>query len=160
VRSFWRVLLIGGLIIASGYGLVATHLDPAFEKDDWRGAASYIAREEGPGDVILLYTTHVKFPFGYYYQGHAPQKPISLNLENFPIEPLTEGYSRAWVVYPYTRRPTHYPMQPLMPDGYWADDPMRNPLLAQWFEAHSDNFVDYQHFGGIQVWLVDLDTTS
>lgn len=155
-RSAWRVLLMGGLVTASGYGLVATHLDPAFKKDDWRGTASYIMQNEQPGDVVLLYTTHIKFAFGYYYQGNAPQKPISLNLEDFPIEPLTEGHRRVWVVYPYTRRPTHYPMQPLMPDGYWDDDPARNPLLVEWLRARASNVLDYRHFRGIEVWLVDL----
>lgn len=158
-RPSWRVLLIGGLVAASGYGLVASRLDPAFKKDNWHGAASYIAQSEQPGDVILLYTTHIKFAFSYYYQGNAPQKPISLNLDNFPIEPLTESHRRAWVVYPYTRCPTHYPMQPLMSDGYWDNDPARNPLLVEWLQARANNVLDYRHFRGIQVWLVDLDTT-
>jgi dolichol-phosphate mannosyltransferase len=155
-RSPWPVLLIGGLVAASGYGLLATHLDPAFKKDNWRGAASYIAQNERPGDVVLLYTTHIRLSFGYYYQGSAPQKPISLNLEQFPIEPLTEGHRRAWVVYPYTRRPTHYPMQPLMPDGYWDDDPARNPLLVEWLQARANNVLEYRHFRGIEIWLIDL----
>ncbi len=155
-RSPWRVGLIAGLVAASGYGLVTTHLDPAFQKDNWRGAASYVMQNEQPGDAILLYTTHIKFSFSYYYQGNAPQKPISLNLDNFPIEPLTEGHRRAWVVYPYTRRPTHYPMQPLMPDGYWDDDPARNPLLVEWLQARADNVLDYRHFRGVEIWLIDL----
>ena len=105
----WRMGLLGGLIIASGYGFSATQLDPAFQKDNWRGVASYISQNEQPQDVILLYTTHIKFAFDYYYQGYAPSKPLSLNLESFKIESLTAGHRRVWVVYPYTRRPTHYP---------------------------------------------------
>lgn len=159
-QSRWRLLLIGSLIAASGCGLVAIHLDPAFEKDNWRDAASYIARNERPEDVILLYTTHIKFPFSYYYRGDAPQKPISLNLNDFPIEPLTAGYHRAWVVYPYTRRPTHYPMQPLMPEGYWGDDPNRNPLLVKWLDTRASKVLEYRHFRGIQIWLVNLGTTQ
>ncbi len=158
--SPWRSLLLTGLIVASGYGLVTTHLDPAFQKDDWRGVAAYISRYEQPEDVILLYTTHIKFPFDYYYQGQAPSKPISLNLAQYPLEPLTTGHHRAWVVYPYTRRPTHYPKQPLLPNGYWDNDPDRNPLLVEWLEAHANDVIDYQHFRGIQLWLVDLNTTT
>lgn len=155
-QSRRRGLLIAGLIVASGYGLVNTRCDPTFIRDDWRGAAAYVAQNEQPGDVVLLYTTHIRLSFGYYYQGSAPQKPISLNLEQFPIEPLTEGRHRAWVVYPYTRRPTHYPMQPLMPDGYWDDDPARNPLLVEWLQARANNVLDYRHFRGIEIWLIDL----
>ncbi len=156
----WRLLLSGGLVLASGYGLLTTRLDPAFWKDDWRGTAAYIAQHEQPDDVVLLYTTHIKFVFDYYYQGTAAQEPLSLNLEQYPIQPLTAGHERAWVVYPYTRRPTHYPMQPLQPAGYWSTDPKRNPRLVRWFETHADNIVDYQHFRGIELWLVDLETET
>jgi hypothetical protein len=137
--------------------LVVTHFDAAFQKDNWRAAAAYVATHEQPGDVILLYTTHIKFAFDYYYRGDAPLKPISLNLEQFPIESLTAEHGRGWVVYPYTRRPTHYPMQPLLPNGFWANDPARNPRLVEWFNAHADKIVDRQHFRGIQTWLVDLN---
>ena len=129
-------------------------------RDDWRGTAAYVVQNEQPGDVVLLYTTHIGLSFGYYYQGDAPLKPISFNLEQFAIGPLVKDHQRAWVVYPYTRRPTHYPMQPLMPNGYWDDDPDRNPRLVKWLEAHTDNIIDYQHFRGIQMWLVDLSAAE
>ena len=90
----------------------------------------------------------------------APVEPISLNLEQYPIDPLVVDHRRAWVIYPYTRRPTHYPMQPPMPNGFWHDDPDRNPLLEAWFEAHAGRIIDYQHFPGIEMWLVDLSETS
>jgi len=152
----WRWLLIGAVLAANGYGLFLTARDPAFLKDDWRGAVAYLTAQEQPEDVILLYSTHIQFPFGYYYAGQLPQKPISLNLENYPLAPLVAGHGRAWLLYPYTRRPTHYPMQPLRPQGYWADDPERNPLLVTWLAAQADNIIDYQHFRGIELWLVDL----
>lgn len=155
-QSSWRILLIIGLVAAGGYGLLVTHLDPAFQKDDWRGVAAYVTHRARPDDVVLLYTTHIKLPFDYYYRGAAPQKPISLNLEYYPIEPLTAGHQRAWVVYPYTRRPTHYPMQPLIPGGYWDNDPDRNPQLVRWLEDRVTQIINYQHFRGVQVWLVDL----
>ena len=150
-----RGLLMAGLIVASGYGLLNTRCDPAFIRDDWRGAAAHVAQNEQPGDVVLLYTTHIEFSFGYYFRGASPQKPISLNLEQYPVDPLTAGHRRAWVVYPYTRRPTHYPMQPLLPTGYWNDDPDRNPNLVQWFDAHAGDIVDYRHSPGIELWLVN-----
>jgi hypothetical protein len=153
----WRLLLLSGLLISSGYGLITTRLDPAFWKDDWRGTAAYISHREQPGDAILLYTTHIKFVFDYYYRGQATPQPISLNLENFPIGPLVAGHQRVWVVYPYTRPPTHYPVQPLLPTGYWYKDPQRNPLLVAWLEQRAAQVVDYQHFRGVEVWLVDLE---
>jgi uncharacterized membrane protein len=152
-----RYLVATGLVIISSYGLIMTHLDAEFWKDNWREVAAYVRGQEQAGDVILLYTTHIKFAFDYYYHGDAPQEPISLNLEKFSIEPLVEGHQRVWVVYPYTRRPTHYPRQPLKPEGFWEADPERNPKLADWFASHSHQLVDYHHFPGIEVWLFDLE---
>ncbi|HMQ51923.1 MAG TPA: glycosyltransferase family 39 protein [Anaerolineae bacterium] len=152
----WQYLLLAGLIANSLYGLIAIKFEPIFQKDPWRDLASFIEQRERPGDVILLYSTHLRFPFDYYYRGHSPEKPISLNLERYPLESLVADHRRAWVIYPYTRRPTHYPMQPLLADGYWADDPDRNPLLVNWLDTYSSHVVDYRHFLGIQLWLVDL----
>jgi uncharacterized membrane protein len=151
----WRQLLVAGLIVASGYGLLITRIDPAFQKDDWRAVAAYIDHHQQADEVILLYTTHIKYVFDYYYRGGTSTTPISLNLDNFPLEPLTDGHRRVWIVYPYTRRPTHYPMQPLMPDGFWHNDPERNPYLVDWLETHTDDIIDYEHFRGIELWLVD-----
>jgi uncharacterized membrane protein len=151
-RRFWAVALTA-LLMA---GVLVTRLDPAFQKDDWRAAAAYISSQSQSGDVILLYSTHISLVFNYYYRGQVPVKPISLNLEHFDLESLTAQANRAWMVYPYTRRPTHYPMQPLLPHGYWSTDPTRNPRLVQWFEAHAGGVADYRHFRGVEVWLVDL----
>jgi hypothetical protein len=144
------------LIIASGYGLVNTRFDPAFLKDNWREATAYIAQKEQPEDVVLLYNAHLQIPFDYSYPGNLPRQPIKLNLENLPIEPLTAGYQRSWVVYHYGRHPTHYPRQPIKANGHWHQDSVRNPLLAEWLEFHRDDVLDYQHFRGIELWLVEL----
>ena len=152
----WQWSIIGAFVLISGYGVLTMRNDPAFWKDDWRQVAGYINQKEQAEDAILLYSTHIKFVFDYYYQGTATPTPISLNLENFAIDPLVDGHQRAWVVYPYTRRPTHYPLQPLLSNGYWQDDPNRNPELVTWLEQHQADIVDYQHFRGVEVWLVDL----
>ncbi|RME73912.1 MAG: phospholipid carrier-dependent glycosyltransferase [Chloroflexi bacterium] len=152
----WRKPVLVALTAATALGLVAVRLDPAFHKDDWRGAAACIDRQARRGDVILLYSTHIKLVFDYYHRGPVPVRPISLNLQQFEIDPLTADAVRAWVVYPYTRRPTHYPLQPLMPNGYWHTDPQRNPLLVDWFDRHRQGVVDYRHFRGVEVWLVEV----
>ena len=102
-------LLSLGLVLGSFYGLITTYADPVFFKDDWRGTIQHIQKNEEPGDVILLYTTHIRFPFSYYYDGPSTIEPLSLNLQQFPIEQLTDNHQRAWVIYPYTRRPTPLP---------------------------------------------------
>jgi hypothetical protein len=151
----WRFTVIGALIVANSVGLVVTHLDDAFAKDDWRGLAAYISEHSTPDDVVLLYSTHIKLAIDFYLQEDIPTVPISLNLQQFPIEPLVNRHQRVWVVYPYARRPTHYPSQPLLPQGYWADDPNRNPFLVAWLQQHQNRITDYQHFRGIELWLIN-----
>lgn len=153
---FWRRLLLAGLVLASVSGLANTHFDPAFFKDDWRGTVSYLEQHSQPEDIILIYNSHLQLPFTYHYHGDLPYQPVTRLQANRPIEPLTTGYRRAWVLYHYGRRPTHYPMQPLRPNGYWNEDPERNPLLADWLEARANDVVDYRHFRGLELWLIAL----
>jgi len=153
----WRNVLVVGLVAASGYGLVNIQFDPTFLKDNWRDTVAYLVQNEQPDDIILIYNNYLEIPFGYHYQGELPHKPITRMLENQPIEPLITGHRRAWVLYHYGRRPTHYPMQPLRPNGYWDEDPDRNPLLADWLKTRANNVADYRHFRGLELWLIDLE---
>lgn len=155
-----RSLLIIGLVLVSGYGFLNTRFDSTFFKDNWRDAVAYVVHNEQPDDVILVYNNFLEIPFGYYYQGRVPYYPLTRTLDAQPIEPLLEGYRRAWVIYHYGRRPTHYPMQPLEPNGYWHKDPKRNPLLAEWLETYTDSVVDYRHFLGLELWLIELPTVK
>lgn len=159
-RSAWRRLMAAGLILATGYGVINTGYDPAFYRDNWRDLVAYVARQELPGDVILLYTPHINLPFDYYYRGDAPRRPISQVLEYLPLEPLTAGHQRAWVIYPYSRHPNHDPRRPLRPNGGWRQDADRNPLLVAWLDAHHDALLDYRHFRGMELWLVALDQAT
>jgi len=159
-RSSWRRLMVTGLILATGYGVVNTGYDPAFYRDNWRDLVAYVSQHEQPGDVILLYTPHIKLPFDYYYRGDMPREPISQVLEYLPLEPLTTGHQRAWVVYPYSRHPNHDPRRPLRPNGGWQEDADRNPLLVEWFDDRSDDVLDYHHFRGMELWLVTLGQTT
>jgi mannosyltransferase len=145
-----------GLVAATLTGLIAMFMLPTYQKDQWRLAADYIAHHEQPADVVLLRSLHIKYAFDYYYEGRAESVPATVNLTEYNVEELTSGAARAWLVFPYTRRPTHYPMQPLTDESVWdleQDEPAR---LKAWFEAHQANIVDSQRFLGIQLWLVDL----
>jgi len=159
-RSLWRGLMVAGLILVTGYGLVNTSYDPAFYRDNWRELVAYVTRHEQPGDVVLLYTPHIKLPFDYYYRGDIPRQPISQVLEYLPLEPLTAGHQRAWVVYPYSRHPNHDPKRPLRPDGGWHEDADRNPRLVEWLDDHTDDIIDYHHFRGMELWLVALNQNT
>ncbi len=156
-RPQWRAVVAGGLVLATTLGLVAMKQSPAYLKDDWRDAAAYITQHLQPDDAILLRSLHIKFAFDYYYDGPVDSTPVTVNLEEYPIEPLTAGAKRAWLVFPYTRRPTHYPMQPLTETSVWQLDTVPLPFLRAWFAAHELDIINTQRFLGIQIWLIKLD---
>jgi hypothetical protein len=127
-----------------------------YQKDNWRSAAAYVQQHEQPGDAVLLRSLHIKFAFDYYYEGQADTIPVTMNIEEFEIDPLVVGKKRAWLILPYTRRPTHYPMQPLTDESVWDLETSELPFLRRWFFDHKANIMDSQRFLGVQVWLIDL----
>lgn len=154
--SFKRNAVASGLILVTVLGLVISCRSLTYQKDDWRGAASYVATHQQPQDVILLRSLHIKFVFDYYH-GRTDSIPATINLEERDVDELTQGALRAWLVYPYTRRPTHYPMQPLTDESVWELDLGVPRLLKQWFAENESNIIDNRRFLGVQVWLIDLN---
>lgn len=68
----WPVRVALGVILALQLlSLVRYHADPAFGREDWRGAARYVTRHQRPGSVIVFDKHYVQIPFDRYYQGGA-----------------------------------------------------------------------------------------
>lgn len=153
---FPRRALAAALVLITGFGLFVTFQGTAYQKDDWRGAATYVTEHEQHGDVVLLRSLHIKFAFDYYYHGQASPVPVTVNTEEFEIDPLIAGKKRAWLVFPYTRRPTHYPMQPLTDENVWDLETSELPFLRRWFFENESKIIDSRHFLGVQLWLIKL----
>ncbi|RME41705.1 MAG: hypothetical protein D6796_15505 [Caldilineae bacterium] len=152
-RLRWGNGLVAALILLSLVNHWALKGDPAFWKDDWRGAAAYITARQRPDDIILLRSAHIKLPFDYYYHGPATEKLTSFNVESYDVSGLVEPGRRTWVVMPYTRRPTHYPMQPLTDASVWALDPDAGNV-HDFLQANESRILLSRRFLGVQVWLV------
>jgi len=68
----WPVRVALGVILAlQGVSLARYHADPAFGREDWRGAARYVTRHQPPGSVIVFDKQYVQIPFDRYYRGGA-----------------------------------------------------------------------------------------
>jgi len=146
----------GVVIIFLGMVLLANHVlllnAPTFWKDNWRGAAKYIAAHEQPGDVIVLRSPHIELPFDYYYRGQAERRLATFNLEIYPVAETVGDARRVWMVMPYTRRPTHYPYQPLTDASVWVlDDDV--PAWQYFVESHPT--LDHRRFLGVEAWRVE-----
>jgi len=86
-----------------------------FEKEDWRGAAAYLAQQYAPGDLLLFNATWVQIPFDYYFRAFYPEAerrgaPVDL-FEAGVLEPkmtpadlprlnaLIGSRNRVWLIY-------------------------------------------------------------
>lgn len=157
VAAGWAKVSVGRKIIIPlmGIFLLANHWlllsSPLFWKDDWREAAKFIAANEQPGDVIVLRSPHIELPFDYYYHGQSERRLATFNLDVYPVAETIGDAPRVWMVMPYTRRPTHYPSQPLTDASVWVlDDDV--PEWQQFVESHP--ILIHRRFLGVEVWRV------
>ncbi len=156
----WTQFSAGRKIIIPlmGIFLLANHLfllnAPTFWKDNWRGAAKFIAAHEQPGDVIVLRSPHIELPFDYYYRGQAERRLATFNLDIYPVAETVGDAPRVWMVMPYTRRPTHYPSQPLTDTSVWVlDDEI--PEWQHFVESHPT--LIHRRLLGAEIWQVAND---
>ena len=54
------------LILSSLYFLSVYYLNPKFQREDWRGVATFLDNSQMKNSVILFEDNHVQFPFIYY----------------------------------------------------------------------------------------------
>lgn len=80
---------------------------PESRREEWRGAAQYIAEHAGPEDAILIHPAYVRLPFLYYYPFYfSAHIPVFHPFEGViadesqidaPLQGLT-GYHTVWLV--------------------------------------------------------------
>ncbi|MCB9122572.1 MAG: glycosyltransferase family 39 protein [Caldilineaceae bacterium] len=86
-----------------------------FEKENWRGAAAYLAERYEAGDLLLFNATWVQIPFDYYFRAYYPEAerrgaPVDL-FDGGVLEPkmtaadvprlaeLIGNRDRVWLIY-------------------------------------------------------------
>jgi 4-amino-4-deoxy-L-arabinose transferase-like glycosyltransferase len=72
----WGRASLAGLVALQVLSLGRYFLDPAYGREDWRGAVRVVARDERPGDVILLDAPYVEIPFARYHRGPGQRVPL------------------------------------------------------------------------------------
>lgn len=85
-------LSLAGVLIADG--------DPRFRKEDFRGAASYLANRTTSSDAILVAAGYVLYPFSYYFHGAGQITPLMSGFDRagVTIAPLIQGRDRVWLL--------------------------------------------------------------
>ncbi len=117
IDSLRRRWLVAAALVAL-FAVQALALDTYyrfFEKEDWRGAAAYLAQRYEPGDLLLFNATWVQIPFDYYFRAYYPQAerrgaPVDL-FDSGALEPkmtpadlprldgLIDNRNRVWLIY-------------------------------------------------------------
>ena len=113
VRQGAQLLILLAILTLSGLSLNGYYF--WFPKEAWDEAASYIAEQVEPGDVIVFNATWVQVPFEYYFKRYGLDtelKGLPVNLfERGELEPTTaesdvlriqqliEGREQVWLVY-------------------------------------------------------------
>ncbi len=112
-RPWLRAMILVALLGIQSVSLHSYYND--FEKEDWRGAAAYLAERYEAGDLLLFNATWVQIPFDYYFRNFHPEAerrgaPVDL-FDGGVLEPrmtpadvpqldnLIRDRDRVWLVY-------------------------------------------------------------
>lgn len=138
-RSRWLRALVALLLIAATL-LVGRFLweadrnlltDPAYAREDWRGAARYIQEHRAPGDVVVISTGSV-FPTWLYYAGDEGMLPM-------PYDPLLDVTHV--LTYPEVARQLNSALAPCAPAP--CDPATCTPApCSVWLVAWQDGITD------------------
>jgi mannosyltransferase len=119
------------------------------ERQDWQGAARYIAESYQPGDAFGMEVALVLLPLLRYYD-----ETVTVHANLFALPPgdgdnAGRPPDRTWTVCVNPNQDIH--RQGLMP----AFDPFEpGPPTATWLRAHRDDIIARQDFNGLSVLLV------
>lgn len=140
------------LIMVSAIASARLWVDPQLAKEDWRIAASYVQSMEESDDALIMRDLQTSIPFGYYYRGGLELEAAAVNQETTPLDELSQGQSRLWLVYRRPFEATHAlaGAQPFT----WRND--QEPAVRDWLVSHAPVLVQEKTFPGVYVVLYQL----
>ena len=113
VRVSAQISGLVGILVLSGLSLNGYYF--WFQKEGWDRAASYVAEQVEPADMIVFNATWVQIPFEYYYERYeldTELKGLPVDLfdrgeleprmeegDVFRIQELLAGREQVWLVY-------------------------------------------------------------
>jgi Predicted membrane protein len=92
LRKQWLVIAFLTIFLgSSGRSLVKFYMEQ--DKENWRGATSFVLSEAKPGDAVLFYAYFVRFPFEYYIERFNEPNNYPTLLELAPAPDAPRGGS-------------------------------------------------------------------
>ncbi len=151
-RRVWRVALVA--VMLSGTGNMADALlHKQHQREDWRGAARYVAASYQPDDYFVVDRAVTMIAFRRYFTDrHAAKHVLQLTETDTPPPRPEEVARRFWVLY---RTPDENVHQLLSLPRF---DPFRpqNTAISQWLLPRLGYVEDYRTFDGLTVLLLDF----
>ena len=151
-RAAWRLALVA--VMVGGVGNVADALShEQHQREDWRGAAQYVAAAYQPDDYFVVDRAVTMTAFRRYFADErASTHVLQLTETEAPPPPAEEVGERFWVLY---RTPDENIHQLLSLPEF---DPFRpqHTAISQWLLPRLNYVVDYRAFDGVTVLLVNF----
>jgi len=148
-RHSWRYAL-AILVVASGLlTFWQTIYSGDYEREDWRGAAHYVADQMRPTDIVVLDAEYYELAFMHYFEPST----VPLYTVNERAEFAGSGAERGWVMYRNPNEDVH--RQGVMPD-FDPFDPTLSPT-GEWLASQRDQVLARADFNGITVLLLNME---
>jgi mannosyltransferase len=142
------------LIMVSAVASFRLWVDPDLTKEDWRTAAAYVQSLEEPGDILIMRDLQISIPFGHYYQGALELQVASVNQQTRPLDDLSRGYERLWLVYRRPFEATHA----LAGSGSFNWQADQDLVIHDWLVSHASALAQEVTFPGVYVVLYQLSS--
>lgn len=146
------VLALSLLVVGMSVFSFRVYYDYSFGHEDWRAAVSYVNEQARDDDLVAMRQFQSFLPFDYYYRAGAEKAAITANLVTVPVEEVTRGRGRLWLLYRVPYLSSHTSVGVVPTEAPFEED----PGVRGWQEAHRCNLVDTQRFAGVYLMLYDL----
>lgn len=132
------IILLATILMPTGDALNELYFDPAHARDDYRGIAHTIIKNQREGDAVILHAPNQWEVFTYYFPPAAnvialvDQRPMDQATTEKELSNLLRNYTRLYVVY----------------WGERESDPTR--FVERWLDEHTYKAAE-EHFGNVRL---------
>lgn len=148
-RHSWRYALAILVVVSGLLTFWQTIYSGDYEREDWRGAAHYVADQMRPTDIVVLDAEYYELAFMHYFEPST----VPLYTVNELAEFAGSGAERGWVMYRNPNEDVH--RQGVMPD-FDPFDPTLSPT-GEWLASQRDQVLARADFNGITVLLLNME---
>ncbi len=151
-RRAWRLALMA-VMLGGTLNVTDALAHRQHQREDWRGAAQYVAKSYQPDDYFVVDRAVTMTAFRrYFVSEHASPRVLQLTETDTPPLHPEEIAERFWVLY---RTPDENIHQLLSLPRFDPFQP-QNTAISRWLLPRLDYVVDYQAFDGVTVLLVNF----